>query len=38
LIEGCPDHNPKKGKMVGMEYYEEFKMNRESKAPPFLHI
>jgi len=25
-------------KMVDMEYYEEFKMNRESKAPPFLHI
>jgi len=26
------------GKMVDMKYYGGFKMNRESKVPPFLHI
>jgi len=26
------------GKMVDMEYYEEFKMKRESETSPFLHI
>jgi len=26
------------GKIVDMKYYEEFKMNGESKAAPFLHI
>jgi len=25
-------------KIADMEYYEEFKMYRESKASPFLHI